>query len=314
MNTPNAPTASFRLGEELAAVLAGGGVAVALESTIFSGLGLPAPHNREAFDRCRAAVRSAGAAAAVTAVVDGVAVVGLTEDEAIRVLAGSKKTSARDLGVAVGQRWDIGVTTVAASVTLAAVAGIDVFATGGIGGVHRGSELTGDISADLHAIARHPVITVTAGAKAFLDLPRTLEFLDTIGVPVLGMGTDEFPAFYSRSSGVAVPHRVESAEEIAAIVNASRELGYDGGFIIANPIPAEAEIPAAEIEPMITRAVADAARAGIHGPGVTPFILAALAAATEGRSIPANLALAESNALLGGQIAVALRDGRRGRR
>lgn len=155
---------------------------------------------------------------------------------------------------------------------------------------------------------------MTAGAKAFLDLPRTLEFLDTIGVPVLGFRTNEFPAFYSRSSGVAVPHRVESAEEIAAIVNGARDLGYGGGFIVANPIPIEAEIPADEIEPMIGQAVDDAARAGIHGPEVTPFILAALAAATEGRSIPANLALAESNARLGAQIAVSLRDARRVRR
>lgn len=314
MITSPSSAASFRLGDELAEALTNRDAAVALESTIFSGLGLPAPYNREAFERCRAAISSVGATAAVTAVLDGVAVVGLTDEEATRVLAGSRKTSARDLGVAVGQRWDVGVTTVAASVTLAALAGIDVFATGGIGGVHRGAELSGDISADLHAIARQPVITVTAGAKAFLDLPRTLEFLDTIGVPVLGFRTNEFPAFYSRSSGVAVPHRVESAEEIAAIVNGARDLGYGGGFIVANPIPIEAEIPADEIEPMIGQAVDDAARAGIHGPEVTPFILAALAAATEGRSIPANLALAESNARLGAQIAVSLRDARRVRR
>ena len=296
----------FRVGEEIAAILSSGGAVVALESTIFSSLGLPAPHNRTALDQCLAAVSANGATAAVTAVIDGTAVVGLTDEETDRVLEGSRKTSARDLGVAIGQGWDIGVTTVAASVVLAARAGIAVFATGGIGGVHRGAETSGDVSADLEAIGRVPVVTVTAGAKAFLDLARTLEFLDTIGVPVLGLGTDEFPAFYSRSSGVPVPHRVESAAEIAAIVSGSRGLGYGGGVIVANPIPADAEIPAAEIEPFIARAVSDAHDAGISGPAVTPFILEALSVATEGRSIPANMALAEANAAVAAQIAVHL--------
>lgn len=215
----------FRVGDEAADALADGRAVVALESTIFSNLGLPAPANRECLDRCVAAIRSAGAVPAVTAVVDGIARVGLDEQQTERVLLGSRKTSARDLAVAVGQGWDIGVTTVAASVMLAGLAGVAVFTTGGIGGVHRGAEISGDVSADLAALAEHPVATVTAGAKAFLDLPRTVEMLDTLGVPLLGFGTDEFPAFYSRSSGIPVPHRVDDAGEVAAIVRASRGLG-----------------------------------------------------------------------------------------
>lgn len=296
----------FRVGDEVAEALALGRAVVVLESTILSNLGLPSPHNRECYDRCDAAVRGAGAVPAVTAVVDGCAVVGLTPAELDRVLLGERKTSARDVAVAVAQGWDVGVTTVAASVMLAARAGVHVFATGGIGGVHRGAELSGDVSADLGAIARYPVVTVTAGAKAFLDLPRTVEWFDTLGVPVLGFGTDEFPAFYSRTSGVPVPHRVESAEEVAAVVGAYRWAGERGGLVVANPIPAADEIPAEQIDPVIEAALAAAAAAGVSGPGVTPYVLEAIATATDGRSIPANLALAEHNAAVGAAIAVAL--------
>ncbi|NLA34499.1 MAG: pseudouridine-5'-phosphate glycosidase, partial [Actinobacteria bacterium] len=168
-----------RVGTEVADTLASGGAVVALESTILSSLGLPAPANRECLDRCVAVIRQRGAVPAVTAIVDGVPVVGLSEAETERVLLGTAKTSARDVAVAVGQRWEIGVTTVAASVMLAELAGVAVFATGGIGGVHRGSELSGDVSADLGALSRYRVLTVTAGAKAFLDLPKTVEYLDT---------------------------------------------------------------------------------------------------------------------------------------
>lgn len=279
---------------------------VALESTILSNLGLPSPFNRECHDRCDAAIRAAGAVPAITAVLDGCATVGLTPAEVDRVLLGTNKVSARDVAVAVGLEWDIGVTTVAASVMLAARAGVAVFATGGIGGVHRGAELSGDVSADLGALARYPVVTVTAGAKAFLDLPRTVEWFDTLGVPVLGYGTDEFPAFYSRTSGIALAHRVESAAEVAAIVGAMRRGGERGGFVVANPIPVAAEIPAAEIDPVIASALADAAAAGVTGPGVTPFVLEAISVATEGRSIPANLALAESNAAVAASIAASI--------
>ena len=296
----------FRVGDEVAEALAMGRPVVALESTILSNLGLPSPYNRECLDRCDAAVRGAGAVPAITAVLDGCATVGLTEPEVDRVLLGTNKVSARDVAVAVGLGWDIGVTTVAASVMLAARAGIAVFATGGIGGVHRGAELTGDVSADLGALARYPVVTVTAGAKAFLDLARTVEWFDTLGVPLLGYGTDEFPAFYSRTSGVAVPHRVETSTEVASIVGAMRRAGERGGVVVANPIPESAEIPSHEIDPVIAAALAEAAAAGVTGPGVTPFVLEAISVATAGRSIPANLALAEHNAGVAADIAVAL--------
>ena len=299
-------TSEFRVGDEVAEALALGRPVVALESTILSNLGLPTPHNRECFDRCDAVIRSAGAVPAVTAILDGCATVGLTIDEVERVLSADNKVSARDVAVAVGLGWEVGVTTVAASCMLAARAGVAVFATGGIGGVHRGAELSGDVSADLGAIARYPVVTVTAGAKAFLDLPRTVEWFDTLGVPVLGFGTDDFPAFYSRSSGVSVPHRVESAADVAAIVGAMRRAGERGGVVVANPIPAVAEIPAAEIDPVIVDALDAASAAGVTGAGVTPYVLEAIGAATEGRSIPANLALAEHNAAVGAEIARAL--------
>jgi pseudouridine-5'-phosphate glycosidase len=299
----------FRVGDEVAEALAMGRPVVALESTILSNLGLPSPYNRECLDRCDAAVRGAGAVPAITAVLDGCATVGLTEPEIDRVLLGTNKLSARDVAVAVGLGWDIGVTTVAASVMLAARAGIEVFATGGIGGVHRGAELTGDVSADLGALARYPVVTVTAGAKAFLDLARTVEWFDTLGVPLLGYGTDEFPAFYSRTSGVAVPHRVETSTEVASIVGAMRRAGERGGVVVANPIPESAEIPSREIDPVIATALADAAAVGVTGPGVTPFVLEAISVATAGRSIPANLALAEHNAGVAADIAVALAEG-----
>ncbi|MBX7070828.1 MAG: pseudouridine-5'-phosphate glycosidase [Microthrixaceae bacterium] len=299
-------TSEFRVGDEVAEALALGRPVVALESTILSNLGLPTPHNRECFDRCDAVIRSAGAVPAVTAILDGCATVGLTIDEVERVLSADNKVSARDVAVAVGLGWEVGVTTVAASCMLAARAGVAVFATGGIGGVHRGAELSGDVSADLGAIARYPVVTVTAGAKAFLDLPRTVEWFDTLGVPVLGFGTDNFPAFYSRSSGVSVPHRVESAADVAAIVGAMRRAGERGGVVVANPIPAVAEIPAAEIDPVIVDALDAASAAGVTGAGVTPYVLEAIGAATEGRSIPANLALAEHNAAVGAEIARAL--------
>ena len=190
------------LSAEVAAAVADGRPIVAMESTIFSHLGLPSPANAEALTRCLAAVRAGGAVPAVTAVVDGVARVGIDESEHERILGPARKAAERDVPVAIAQRWPLGATTVSASVALAHAAGVSVFATGGIGGVHRGSEITGDISADLDAIARHPVVTVCAGAKAFLDLPRTLEYLETAGVPVLGWRHDDFPAFYTRSSGL----------------------------------------------------------------------------------------------------------------
>ena len=277
---------------------------VALESTIFSHLGLPSPFNREALERCTSAVRAGGAVPAVTAVLDGVVRLGLSDDEHERVLGPARKAAERDVAVAVGQRWDVGATTVSASVAIAAAAGVRVFATGGIGGVHRGSELTGDISADLDAIASHPVITVSAGAKAFLDLPRTLEFLETAGAPVLGWQHDWFPAFYTRSSGLPVPHRVESADEVARIFAARSR--PSSGVLLTVPIPPADELDPAELDGVLADALAECERAGIVGAAVTPFVLSRIGEATEGRSVPANLALAENNAVVAAQVAVAI--------
>jgi pseudouridine-5'-phosphate glycosidase len=290
--------------DEVRDAIDGGRAVVALESTIFSHLGLPSPHNAEALDRCTAAVRAGGAVPAVTAVVDGVVRVGLHEDEHERILGPARKAAERDVAVAVAQRWDVGATTVSASVAIAAAAGVSVFATGGIGGVHRGAEVTGDISADLDAIAEHPVVTVSAGAKAFLDLARTLEFLETAGVPVLGWRHDWFPAFYTRSSGLPVPHRVESAAEVARIFTArSRE---HAGLLLTVPIPEANELDAGELDRVLADALADCERSGISGAAITPFVLGRIGEATGGRSVPANLALAEQNAAVAAEVAVAV--------
>jgi pseudouridine-5'-phosphate glycosidase len=289
---------------EVTETLAAGGAVVALESTIFSDLGLPSPANGDALKRCVAAVRDGGAVPAITAVLDGVARVGLDEAEHERVLGAARKVAERDVAVAVAQRWAFGATTVSASLGLAHAAGIRVFATGGIGGVHRGAELTGDVSADLDAIARHPVVTVCAGAKAFLDLPRTLEHLETAGAPVLGWRHDWFPAFYTRSSGLPVPHRVESATEVAAIL--AHRVRPDAGMLLTVPIPVDDELPAAELDAALGEALADCERAGITGAAVTPFVLGRIAEATAGRSVPANLALAEHNAQVAAEVAVAM--------
>jgi pseudouridine-5'-phosphate glycosidase len=292
------------LSDDVAAAVAEGRAVVALESTIFSHLGLPSPANADALDRCLAAVRDGGAVPAVTAVIDGVARVGLTDAEHERILGPARKAAERDLAVAIAQRWDVGATTVSASVALAAHAGVSVFATGGIGGVHRGAELTGDISADLDAMAHHPVVTVSAGAKAFLDLPRTLEYLETVGVPVLGWRHDDFPAFYTRSSGQPVAHRVESADEVAAIL-ASRSRPASG-VLVAVPIPEADELDPDELGAVLSDALEAAEAAGIAGAAVTPFVLGRIGAATEGRSVPANLALAANNARVAAEIAVAV--------
>ena len=288
----------------VAAALAAGRGVVALESTIFSELGLPSPANREALARCVHAVEAGGAVPAITAVLDGRARVGLDPSEHDRITGPARKVAERDLSVALAQRWDFGATTVSASVALAAAAGIAVFATGGIGGVHRGADITGDVSADLDAIAHHPVVTVCAGAKAFLDLPRTLEHLETAGVPVLGWRHDWFPAFYTRSSGLPVPHRIELAADVAAVLDhRSRAMT---GVLLTVPIPEADELDAAFLDEAMERAMADAATEAISGPAVTPFVLARVAEATSGRSVPANLALAEHNAAVAAEVAVAI--------
>ena len=295
----------IQLGESLADALASGVAPVALESTIFSNLGLPSPANTEALTRCNAAIRAAGAEPALTAVLNGAAVVGVEEQFYDQICGPARKVAERDIAVAVAQGWSYGATTVSASVALAAAARLRVFATGGLGGVHRDVEDSMDVSADLKALAVHPVITVASGAKVFLDLSRTLEFLETNSVPVLGFRTNEFPAFYARSSGLPVPHRVDSAEEIAAIAQAHWDLG-GGGVLVANPVPEAAEIPRDVLDVAVETALQTASNLQVTGPAITPLVLAEISRLTGGESIATNLALAESNAALAATIAVAL--------
>jgi pseudouridylate synthase len=295
---------AIKVSGAVSAALAAGRPVVALESTIFSQLGLPAPANGDALRRCLAAVRAGGAEPAVTAILDGKARVGLEPGEEDRVLAGRRKVAERDIAVAVAQSLETGVTTVSASVALAHAAGIQVFATGGIGGVHRGAELTGDISADLDALANHPVITVCAGAKAFLDLARTLEYLETAGVPVLGWQHDWFPAFYLRSSGLPVPHRVEEAR-VAADVLRSR-MRERTGVLLTVPIPAADELDPQTLNAALDAALDACAAEHVTGAAVTPFVLARIEQQTSGASVPANLALAENNARIAAAVAAAL--------
>ncbi len=277
---------------------------VALESTIFSNLGLPSPANEEALERCIGAIEDGGGIAAITAVIDGVPRVGLDPSEHDRILGPAAKAAERELPVAVAAGWPVGATTVSASLFLAAKAGVRVFATGGIGGVHRGD--AHDVSADLGALAEHPVVTVCAGAKNFLDLARTVEHLETLGVPVLGLQTDEFPAFYARTSGVRIPQRIESPSEVAAIADAQHQLGRVGGVLVTVPIPEADAIAADVIDTAIDTALAEADAAGLVGAEVTPAVLAAIGAATQGATVPANLALAENNARVAVAIAAAM--------
>ena len=296
----------FRVGEEVGAALSGHRRVVALESTIFSRLGLPSPANRECFERCAAAVRDGGAVPALTAVIDGVAVVGVEAADLDRVLAGANKVAARDLAHAVSGGLDVGVTTVSAALTLAARAGIEVFATGGIGGVHRGAEVSGDVSGDLVALSHHPVVTVSSGAKAFLDLARTLEYLETLGVPVAGWRTDRFPAFYVRDSGLVVPTVVDNGDEVATMLRSAATVGHPGGLLVVNPISESAELDPQQINVALDSALALIEQRGLRGPEVTPVLLDAIAAATDGLSVNANLALAQDNARVAAEIAAAL--------
>lgn len=277
---------------------------VALESTIFSNLGLPSPANGEALQRCLAAIRSHGAVPAITAVLDGMARVGIAESEHERILGAARKVAERDVAVAIGERWTFGATTVSASLALAARVGITVFATGGIGGVHRGAELHGDVSADLPALARHPVVTVSAGAKSFLDLPRTVEMLETLGVPVVGYACSEFPAFTVQSSGIPLTHRVDDVATLARIAHTRLQLG--GGMLVCTPVPADDALDADRMNAVIERALQTATDRGVSGPGITPVVLAEIAAETSGEAVRANLALAENNARLAAALAVGL--------
>ena len=288
--------------------LRGGRAVVALESTVISH-GLPRPVNVETARDMEAAVREGGATPATIAILEGRIHIGLTPDELERVGEGENisKASLRDLPILLA-RGGSGGTTVSATAHLAAHAGIKVFATGGIGGVHRGWESTLDVSADLPALARTPVVTVCAGAKSVLDLPATLEWLETQGVPVLGYRTPYFPAFYTPSTHPPLPvdARIESAQEVADVYVMRGRLGGEGGVLLCVPIPREAALPHDEIERAIAAALRDANAQGIKGRAVTPFLLSALSQATEGRSLAANRALLFNNANIAAEVARAI--------
>jgi pseudouridylate synthase len=291
---------------EVSTALAEGKPVVALESTIIAH-GMPYPANFEMAQDVEAVIRKAGAMPATIAIIGGALKVGLTTAELKKFAVDGPeiiKVSTRDLPYVVAKRLD-GATTVASTMRIAAMAGIHVFATGGIGGVHRGAEHSFDISADMTEFAESNVAVVTAGAKAILDLALTLETLETLGVPVVGYGTNDFPAFYSRASGHAVPMRCDTPEEVANLMKAKWSMGLKGGVVVANPIPVEHEIQLSEIARVIEKAVADAAKQSISGKNVTPFLLAKVAEVTGGRSLKANLALVRHNALVGAEIAKA---------
>ena len=287
------------------AALDAGRPVVALESTIITH-GMPFPQNLDMARRVEAAIRDAGAEPATIAVMAGAIHIGLTDSE-LETLAKTPeaevmKLSRADLAVCLAQ-GRTGATTVAATMICAHLAGIRVFATGGIGGVHRGAEDSFDISADLQELAQTPVTVVSAGAKAILDLPKTMETLETLGVPVIAYGQDDLPAFWSRTSGLRAPLRMDSAGQIAAAAAMRAALGLAGGQLVANPIPVDAEIPQAEITPHIEQALAEAAAQGIAAKAVTPFLLSRIFELTQGRSLESNIALVLNNARLAAEIA-----------
>ncbi|MBB5755072.1 pseudouridine-5'-phosphate glycosidase [Prosthecomicrobium pneumaticum] len=293
-------------GAEAAAARAAGRPLVALESTIVTH-GMPWPQNVETARAVEDVVRAAGAVPATIAIWEGRIRVGLSDEDlvALAKAEGVMKLSRADLAYALATGRP-GSTTVAATMIAAERAGIAVFATGGIGGVHRGAETSFDISADLPELGKTGVVVVCAGAKALLDIPKTLEVLETEGVPVVTVGQDGFPAFWSRESGLPSPLRIDDAAGIAAFAAARRRLGLAGGMLVANPVPAEAEIPAAEMEVFIAAAIAEAERRGVRAKAVTPFVLQHLFEITAGRSLATNIALVKNNARLAAEIAVAL--------
>lgn len=292
---------------EVSAALRKGQAVVALESTIISH-GMPYPDNVETAIRVEQTVRDGGAVPATIAIIGGRLKAGLTGDE-IRSLGergqAVTKTSRRDLPFVVSRGED-GATTVAASMIVAAMAGIRVFATGGIGGVHRGVEQTMDISADLEELARTAVAVVCSGVKSVLDIGRTLEYLETQGVPVVGYGTDRLPAFFTPSSGFPVDYRADTPADVAAALRTKQQLGLSGGVVIANPIPAEHALDGDEIDAVIADAIKEMEQLGITGKDTTPFLLGKIAERTEGRSLRANIELVVNNARLAAEIAGAL--------
>jgi pseudouridine-5'-phosphate glycosidase len=296
----------LQIHPEVQRALAEGGAIVALESTITTH-GLPRPDNLAAARSAESAVREAGAIPATVATLDGRIRVGLSdvELEALSEARDIPKVSRQNLaGVLAHDGW--GGTTVSATMIAAALAGIDVFATGGIGGVHRGGESSMDISADLGELGRTPVTVVCAGPKSILDVGRTLEALETRGVPVVGWGSDVVAGFYSQSSGHAAPLRVDDATGAARLIDNQRRLGLDTGVLITVPLPAHIALPADEVDAAVGQAEADAEAAGIHGPASTPFVLGRVAEITKGRSVRANLEIIRRDAAVAGQIAIAL--------
>jgi len=294
-------TSVIRVTAPVRQALATGRPVVALESSVLAQ-GLPIPENRDAATRMVAAVERANSTPAITAVVAGVPTVGLEPDELERFLRrdGVRKVSARDLPAAMARKVD-GATTVAATLALASQAGIEVFATGGIGGVHRGAPF--DESADLVELSRTPMIVVCAGAKSILDLPATSERLETLGIPIIGYRTGEVPGFFSAETGISLDSRVDDVREIATLWRAHRALGRSQSLLVVQAPPAEHALPRAEVEAVVGKAQDDARREGVTGARTTPFLLAAVTRLTGGSSLVANLALLEQNASLAGDIA-----------
>ena len=297
------------IAPEVKAALDAGKPVVALESTIISH-GMPYPKNVQTALLVEQTIRENGAVPATIAVIGGRLKAGLSADE-IEYLgkAGRKvaKASRRDLPALVARGAD-GATTVTTTMMIAHMAGIRIFATGGIGGVHRGAETTMDISADLEELAQTPVMVVCAGAKSILDLGLTLEYLETKGVPVIGYGTEELPAFYTRKSGFGVDYRVDSPEELAAMFRAQRGMNYKGGMLVTNPIPAEYAMDKAVIDAAIEQALREAAEQGVHGKETTPFLLARVVELTGGESLESNIQLVRNNARLAAKTAALLAD------
>jgi pseudouridine-5'-phosphate glycosidase len=294
----------LNIAPDVATAMSDGHPVVALESTVIAH-GLPRPQNLQTAHRLEQVVREAGAIPATIAIINGKPSVGLNDDQ-ISTLANSsdiKKISTRDISIAVAQGWN-GATTVASTTWIAHRAGIKVFATGGIGGVHRGS--LPDVSADLPELARTPIIVVCSGAKIVLDLPATREWLETHAVTVIGYQCDELPAFYSRKSGMAVDARVESAEDVANIYRAQLALGLGSALLVVVPVPSQFEVPAEELQIVLTTALEDAEWKGIAGPALTPFLLSQMAERSGGSTLRANIALLENNARVAAEIARAV--------
>ena len=293
--------ANLTLSPEIARALNFGTPVVALESTVITH-GLPQPQNLELARDMEQQVRDNNATPATVALLDGEIRIGLSDEELVRLSESTStlKVSHRDFATAIVKKKN-GGTTVAGTMFAAQLAGIKVFATGGIGGVHKESAF--DISTDLRALAEIPMIVVCAGAKAILDLPATLEYLETMGVPVVGYQTDEFPAFYSRESGLGVSARLDSPKEIADFAQAHWKLGMQSAVLVTNPVPETQAISKLEMEPMILKASAEAVEQGIHGQALTPFLLSRISELTEGKSLRTNLALLLNNARLAALIA-----------